>query len=57
MQYSAFVLRHPLIASAVFGATKSWQLKEVLNASKIHLSAEIVAQINKVHSTCPNPSP
>lgn len=53
----AFVLGHPLIASVVFGATKSWQLKEVLSASKIHLSAEIIAEINKVHATYPNPCP
>jgi predicted oxidoreductase len=34
---SAFVLRHPPVASAVFGATKLWQLDEVLKASNIHL--------------------
>ncbi|KAL3570798.1 hypothetical protein D5086_028047 [Populus alba] len=29
----AFVLKHPLVASAIFGATKSWQLHETLRIS------------------------
>ncbi|XP_073100177.1 uncharacterized protein [Elaeis guineensis] len=53
----AFVLKHPLVASAVFGATKAWQLREVLQASKIHLTMEIIAEINKVHARYPNPCP
>nr|XP_019711221.2 uncharacterized protein LOC105059931 isoform X2 [Elaeis guineensis] len=53
----AFVLKHPLVASAVFGATKAWQLREVFQASKIHLTMEIIAEINKVHERYPNPCP
>lgn len=53
----AFVLRHPLVGSAVFGATKLQQLDEVLQATKIHLSEEIVAEINDVHARYPNPCP
>ncbi|KAK7359148.1 hypothetical protein VNO77_01095 [Canavalia gladiata] len=53
----AFVLRHPLVASAVFGATKSWQLQEVLNACKIELTSEVIEEINKIHSRFPNPCP
>ncbi|KAG0482885.1 hypothetical protein HPP92_010969, partial [Vanilla planifolia] len=53
----AFVLDHPLICSTVFGATKSWQLKEVIHASKIHLSAEIIEDINRIHAAYPNPCP
>ncbi|XP_019711102.1 uncharacterized protein [Elaeis guineensis] len=53
----AFVLKHPLVASALFGATKAWQLREVLQASKIHLTMEIIAEINKVHARYPNPCP
>ncbi|KAK7399720.1 hypothetical protein VNO78_10909 [Psophocarpus tetragonolobus] len=53
----AFVLRHPLVASAVFGATKSWQLQEVLNACKIELTSEVIVEINKIHSRFPNPCP
>ncbi|XP_058731625.1 TLC domain-containing protein At5g14285 isoform X3 [Vicia villosa] len=53
----AFVLRHPLVASVVFGATKSWQLREVLNACKIKLTSEVIEEINKIHSRFPNPCP
>ncbi|KAI4301323.1 hypothetical protein L6164_034611 [Bauhinia variegata] len=53
----AFVLRHPLVASAVFGATKSWQLQEVLSACKINLTSEIIEEINQIHSRFPNPCP
>ena len=57
MLLSAFVLRHPLVASAVFGATKLWQLYEVLQAARIHLPEEILAEINDVHARFPNPCP
>ncbi|KAH6827599.1 hypothetical protein C2S53_015284 [Perilla frutescens var. hirtella] len=53
----AFVLRHPLVASAVFGATKLWQLQEVLDGCRVELTPEMVAEINKVHSAFPNPCP
>lgn len=51
----AFVLRNPLVASAVFGATKVWQLQEVVDACRVNLSREIVAEIDRVHSMFPNP--
>ena len=54
---AAFVLRHPLVASAVFGVTKSWQLQEVINACNVELTSEIIADINKVHAKFPNPCP
>ncbi|MED6124449.1 hypothetical protein PIB30_058961 [Stylosanthes scabra] len=53
----AFVLRHPLVASAVFGATKSWQIQEVLNACKVELTSDVIEEINKIHSRLPNPCP
>uniref|UniRef100_A0A0D9XUP9 NADP-dependent oxidoreductase domain-containing protein n=1 Tax=Leersia perrieri TaxID=77586 RepID=A0A0D9XUP9_9ORYZ len=53
----AFVLRHPLVASAVFGAAKISQLTEVLQATRVHLSEEIIAEINEVHARYPNPCP
>lgn len=52
-----FVLRHPLVASAVFGATKIWQLEEVVAAITVELGPEILADINKVHWRLPNPCP
>ena len=54
---AAFVLRHPLVASTIFGATKLWQLRQVLNACKIELTSEIIEEINNVHSKFPNPCP
>lgn len=53
----AFVLHHPLIASAVFGVTKSWQLREVIRACTVELTSEMIADINKVHAKYPNPCP
>ncbi|KAJ0975655.1 hypothetical protein J5N97_017620 [Dioscorea zingiberensis] len=53
----AFVLRHPLLASAVFGATKPWQLSEVLEASRVNLTEDILVEVNQVHATYPNPCP
>ncbi|CAL9203257.1 unnamed protein product [Musa hybrid cultivar] len=53
----AFVLIHPLVASAVFGATKVWQLREVVEACNVHLTSEMTAEINKVHARYPNPCP
>ncbi|KAK9161430.1 hypothetical protein Syun_007771 [Stephania yunnanensis] len=44
-----FVLRHPLVGSAIFGATKLWQLQEVLAACQVKLTQEIVSAIDEVH--------
>lgn len=52
-----FVLKHPLVASAVFGATKLWQLQEILDSCNVDLNSEILSDIDKVHSTFPNPCP
>lgn len=52
---TAFVLRNPLVASAVFGATKVWQVLEVVDACRLNLCPEIVAEIDSVHSMFPNP--
>ncbi|XP_072976040.1 uncharacterized protein [Typha angustifolia] len=53
----AFVLKHPLVASAVFGATKTWQLREVLEATKVDLTEDLLEEINEVHAKYPNPCP
>ncbi|KAK8588268.1 hypothetical protein V6N12_022721 [Hibiscus sabdariffa] len=53
----AFVLNHPLVASVVFGVTKSWQLEEVISACIVGLTSEIMTDINKVHAKFPNPCP
>ncbi|KAF5180746.1 Voltage-gated potassium channel subunit beta-1 [Thalictrum thalictroides] len=46
----AFVLKHPLVASAIFGATRSWQLREVIKACELKLSPEIILEIDGVHT-------
>ncbi|KAD3336619.1 hypothetical protein R6Q59_028302 [Mikania micrantha] len=51
----AFVLRHPLVSSVVFGATKLWQLEEVISACEVKLNPEIIADIDEVYSRFPNP--
>ncbi|KAJ4805222.1 NAD(P)-linked oxidoreductase superfamily protein [Rhynchospora pubera] len=52
-----FVLNHPIIASVVFGATKLWQLQEVIEVIDIHLATDIILEINEVHARFPNPCP
>ncbi|XP_068643753.1 uncharacterized protein [Aristolochia californica] len=53
----AFVLKHPLVASTIFGVTKPWQLREVIDACSVELTEEILCEIDKVHSLFPNPCP
>ncbi|KAK2649284.1 hypothetical protein Ddye_016773 [Dipteronia dyeriana] len=53
----AFVLRHPLVASTIFGATKSWQLREVLNSCNVELTSELMAEISRIHVRYPNSCP
>ncbi|KAG0564378.1 hypothetical protein KC19_8G106000 [Ceratodon purpureus] len=52
-----FVLRHPLLTSVVMGATRMWQLREILDASRVDLSEEILTEIDVVHELYPNPTP
>lgn len=52
-----FVLKRPLVTSVVIGATKLWQLREILDAARVHLSEDILAEIDRVHERYPNPTP
>ena len=54
-----FVLQHPLLASAVVGATSARQLTELLDAAECteHLDAGVMAAIDAVHTRLPNPTP
>lgn len=58
-EFTGFVLRHPLLASAVIGATSTGQLKELLDVATEQppLSDEIMAEIDKIHRQYPNPAP
>ncbi|KAI4319441.1 hypothetical protein MLD38_033038 [Melastoma candidum] len=53
----AFVLRHPLVASTVFGVTKLWQLQEVIDSCKTELPLEVIREINAIHKEFPSPCP
>ncbi|XP_047327131.1 protein tas-like [Impatiens glandulifera] len=53
----AFVLNHPIVASAVFGATKPWQLQQILDSCKLKLSPQVIDEIDKIHFMFPNPCP
>jgi aryl-alcohol dehydrogenase-like predicted oxidoreductase len=52
-----FVLRRPLVASVVIGATKTWQLQEIIKATGVDIGDEILAEIDAVHEHFPNPTP
>ena len=53
-----FVLKSPLVASAVIGATRLQQLDELVKAATTTpLSQEIMEQINTIHNDNPNPTP
>jgi aryl-alcohol dehydrogenase-like predicted oxidoreductase len=53
-----FVLSHPLLASAVVGASCLEQLQEVIAAAqKGRLSEEELEAIEEVHGLYPNPTP
>lgn len=57
-----FVLDHPLVASAVVGATSVGQLEELIGAAAAveggaRLSREIRGKIDDIHNKYPNPTP
>ncbi|MFD1616159.1 aldo/keto reductase [Gelatiniphilus marinus] len=53
----AFVTQQPFVTSNIIGATNLKQLKENIDSIHVVLSDEVLAQINEVHETIPNPSP
>ncbi|CAM6106705.1 unnamed protein product [Calypogeia fissa] len=52
-----FVLQHPLLMSAVIGATKVVQLKEILQALEVKITDEIRSEIDAIHQRYPSPAP
>ena len=53
-----FVLDHPLVASAVTGATSLLQLKELIVAAEAGpLENELRAEIDSIHQIYPSPTP
>jgi aryl-alcohol dehydrogenase-like predicted oxidoreductase len=53
----AFVTQQPFITSNIIGATNLKQLKENIDSIHLHLSEEIIKEINEVHTLIPNPAP
>lgn len=53
-----FVLDHPLVASAVIGATSEEQLGQLIAAARRPpLEPELVAAVDALHARYPNPTP
>jgi len=53
----AFINQLPFVTSNIIGATKMSQLKGNIDSINVHLSDEIIAEINAVHDLIPNPAP
>jgi aryl-alcohol dehydrogenase-like predicted oxidoreductase len=53
----AFVTQQPFTTSNIIGATSLAQLKENIKTSEIVLSAEILGEIERIHTEIPNPAP
>lgn len=53
----AFVNQQPFVTSNIIGATTLEQLKENIGSIDLHLSDEIIAEINAVHAVIPDPAP
>lgn len=53
----AFVNQQPFVTSNIIGATTLEQLKENIGSIDLHLSDEIITEINAVHAVIPDPAP
>jgi aryl-alcohol dehydrogenase-like predicted oxidoreductase len=53
----AYLRTKPFVTSTIIGATTMPQLIENIESIAIELSDEVVAQIEAVHQTHPNPAP
>jgi len=52
----AFVLQQPFLGSCLIGATSIRQLQENIDAHSVRLSAEVLRDIEDVHSCYPDPA-
>jgi aryl-alcohol dehydrogenase-like predicted oxidoreductase len=53
----AFVNSRPFVTSNIIGASKIIQLKENIESINVHLSNEILKEIENVQALIPNPAP
>jgi aryl-alcohol dehydrogenase (NADP+) len=52
---NAFVINRQFVTSSIVGATSIKNLKETISAIDINLSNEMLAEIEKIHLSDPNP--
>jgi len=53
----AYVNSRPFVAATIIGATSMEQLKTNIGSDQLMLSDEVVASIEDIHKTLPNPAP
>lgn len=53
----SFVYNQGFVTSTIIGATSMEQLKENIDVKDIHLSKEVLLEIDKIHDLQPNPAP
>lgn len=53
----AFVNQQAFVTSTIIGATNLTQLEENIKSIDLHLSKEILEEIEKIHTLIPNPAP
>lgn len=53
----AFVNQQPFVTSNIIGATSIAQLEENIESINVHLSEEILEEIDEIHNAIPNPAP
>lgn len=53
----AFVTQQPFVTSNIIGATNLNQLNENIESIHLELNSEVLQEIEKIHSSIPNPSP
>ena len=53
----AYVNSRPFVAATIIGATSMEQLKTNIVSDQLMLSDEVVASIEDIHKTLPNPAP
>jgi aryl-alcohol dehydrogenase-like predicted oxidoreductase len=51
----AWCVGRPFMASTIFGATNVAQLTHILKGKDVILSAEVLADLNKIHRAHPMP--
>jgi aryl-alcohol dehydrogenase-like predicted oxidoreductase len=53
----AFVTQQDFTTTNIIGATSMQQLKENISSATLHLSAELLKEIDAIHAEIPNPAP